>query len=157
MLPVYSSGDFTCIWNGVKLNVGWGDDQFLTATPNGPLKETMIGAAGDMAVSNLADRGGVITMTFKQTADALDDIDTIAAAEMLVGEAFNLPYAGYFQFFDPLGNNKGFVALNTVLVDRGAHEHQKVMGERTITWNCEKMIFGDPLSIMGQISSFIKD
>lgn len=157
MNPVYASGDFKCTWNGVKLNTGWGNDQFLTATPNGPLKDVQIGASGDMSVSKLADQGGVITMTFMQTADALDDIDNIAAAEMLVGEVAELPFAGFFQFEDPTGNTKSFVALNTVLVDRGSHEHQKVVGEQTITWACEKLIFGDPLSIMSNISSYLKN
>ena len=157
MNPVYSSGDFKCTWNGTKLNVGHGNDQFLTATPNGPLKEVTIGADGSMSVSKLADSGGVITMTFMQTAEALTDIDNIAAAEMLVGEFAELPYAGYFQFEDPTGNTKSFVAVNTVLIDRGAHEHQKVIGEQTITWACEKLIFGDPASIMREISSYIKN
>lgn len=157
MNPVYSSGDFKCTWNGAKLNTGHGSDQFLTATPNGPLKEVSIGASGDMSVSKLADQGGVITMTFMQTAEALTKIDEIAASEMLVGEFAELPYAGFFLFEDPSGAAKSFVAFNTVLVDRGSHEHQKVMGEQTITWACEKLIFGDPASIMNQLDSFLKN
>lgn len=156
MNPVYASADFKCTWNGANLSTGHGNDQFLTATPNGALKEVSMGADGGMSVSKLADQGGVITMTFMQTANALTTIDTITAAEMLVGEAANLPFAGFFIFEDPTGNTKSFVAYNTVITDRGAHEHQKVMGEQTITWACEKLIFGDPASIMGALSDFIK-
>jgi hypothetical protein len=145
------------MWNGTKLNTGHGNDQFLTAIPNGPMKATTIGADGSMTVSKLADTGGVITMTFMQTAKALGDIDIIAAAEMAVQEAFNLPFAGFFTFEDPTGNSKNFVAYNTVLVDRGEESHQKEVGERTITWHCEKLIPGDPASIMREISTFIKD
>lgn len=157
MNPVYASGDFRCTWNGLKLNSGWGDDQFLTATPNGPLKELQWGADGNLSQSKLADQGGVITMTFKQTAEALKRIDEVAAAEMLVGEFAQLPFAGFFTFEDPSGSVENFVAYNTVLVERGAHEHQKVMGERTITWGCEKLIFGDPATIIANISQYIKD
>ena len=156
MIPIYASGDFTAGWNGKDLSSGWGDDQFLTVTPNGPLKETMIGADGHMSVSKLADLGGVITMTFKQTAQALKDIDEVAAIEMAIGDAAQLPFAGEFHFKDPTGNMQNFVALNVVLVDRGTIEHQKVMGERTITWNAETIIFSNPASIKSAVDSFLK-
>lgn len=159
-LPIYASGDFKCSWYGEKignLSAGWGDDQFLTATPNGPIKETSIGASGDMAVSKLADQGGVITMTFKQTAPALKKIDEVSAAEQLVGEFYELPFSGPFLFEDPTGNMDNFVAWDAVLVDVGSHEHQKVMGERTVTWNCSKLIFGNVASITANISSYLKN
>ncbi len=156
MNPQYASSDFICSWNGKKLNTGWGEDVFLTVTPNGPLKETKIGADGWMSVSKLADQGGVIEMTFMQTAQALKDIDVISAAEMAVGEAYELPFAGIFAFEDPLGNLDNFVAINTVLVDRGAHTHQKVMGERTITWNCEKLIYSNPASVLENLAAYTK-
>ena len=156
MTPLYASGDFECTWNGVNLSSGWGDDQFLTATPNGPIKEVVIGADGNMSVSKLADQGGVITMTFKQTAEALNKIDEISAAEQLVGIFYAAPFSGPFTFTDPNGNVNNFVAHNTVLIDNGSHEHQKVMGERTITWACEKLIFGNPADIMREITNYVK-
>lgn len=157
MNPIYASGDFRATWNGIKLSSGWGDDQFLTATPNGPVAETSWGSDGNMSYSKLADQGGVITMTFKQTAEALKDIDKVSAGLQLVGEFYETPFAGFFTFEDPQGNVENFVAYNAVLVDRGAHEHQKVMGERTITWNCEKLIFGTPADIIPVISQYIKN
>ncbi len=156
MNPVYDSSNFICAWNGTTLNTGWGQDVFMTVTPNGPLKETAIGADGWMSVSKLADQGGVIEMTFMQTAQALTDIDIKAAEEMALNEFAKLPFAGIFSFTDPLGNLDNFVAINTVLVDRGSHSHQKVMGERTITWHCEKLIYGNPASIMENIAAYTK-
>jgi len=155
--PIYASGDFKISWNGTSLGTGWGDDTFITVTPNGPIKETSIGADGNMSISKLADQGGVIEMTFMQTAEALAKIDEIAAAEMLVGEFYELPFAGFFLLEDPTGNNENFVAYNTVLVDNGSFSHQKVMGERTITWNCEKLILGNYSSIMATMSSYLKN
>lgn len=155
--PIYASGNFKAAWNGVKLNTGWGDDQFLTVTPNGALKEVAIGADGFMSISKLADQGGTITMTFKQTAEVLKDIDKIAAGEQLVGEFYELPYTGAFTFEDPSGNVDNFYAHNAVLIDRGTHEHQKVMGERTITWACERLIYGTPADIIPVINQYIKD
>jgi len=156
MLPIYASNDFLAEWYTVDLSSGWGDDTFLTATPNGPIKEVSIGADGNMSVSKLADQGGVITMTFKQTAKALEDIDKIAASEALVGDAYEIPFSGPFTFKDPTGNVNNFFAYNTVLIDKGSHEHQKVMGERTVTFACEKLIFGNPESIQANLSSFVK-
>jgi len=158
MTPVYGSGDFKITWNGQSLaNGGLGNDTFLTVTPNGPIKETSIGADGQMSVSKLADLGGVITITFMQTAEGVSKIDEIAAAEMVINEVGELPFAGLFVLEDPTGNCDNFYALNTVLVDRGTIEHQKVMGERTFTFNCEKLIFGDYTSISQNISSYIKN
>lgn len=155
--PIYASGNFKCSWNGESLNTGLGNDTFLTVTPNGPLVETSNGADGIMSISTLADQGGVIEMTFMQTSESLAKIDAIAATMQLVGEAYELPFSGYFLFEDPTGNTENFVAYNTVLVDKGSFSHQKVIGERTITWNCEKLIFGNVASIQSAISSYIKN
>lgn len=154
--PLYASGDFTCTWQSISLNTGWGEDTFLTVTPNGPIKEVTFGADGNMTPSKLADMGGVIEMTFMQTADALDEIDKIAAAEQIVGELYSTPYSGVFTFSDPTGNMPSFLAWNTVLLDKGVHSHQKVVGERSVTWACEKLIFGDPDSILANISNYVK-
>ena len=154
--PLYASGDFTCTWYTEDLSVGWGDDTFLTVTPNGPIKEASFGADGNMSVSKLADQGGTIEITFMQTAEALSTIDAISASEQLVGELYTLPFGGPFTFKDPTGNTPSFVAWNTVLIDKGVHTHQKVMGERTITFACEKLIFGDVDSITSNILDYIK-
>lgn len=155
--PIYASGDFKSSWNGISFNTGLGNDTFMTVTPNGPIKETSIGADGNMSISKLADQGGVIEMTFMQTAESLTKLDEVAAAEQLVGEFYELPYSGPFLFEDPTGNTDNFYAHNTVLVDNGSFSHQKVMGERTVTWNCEKLIFGNVASIQSAISSYIKN
>jgi hypothetical protein len=153
----YASGDFKITWNGESLSTGHGSDQFLTATPNGPMAEMEIGADGNPVISKMADQGGVLTMTFWQTAETLKLIDKIAAAEMLVGEFAELPFAGVFTFEDPTGNMENFLAWDVTLLDRGSHEHQKAVGERTITWGAGKLIFGDPASIMAAMSQYIKN
>lgn len=158
--PTYASGNFRMGWNGAILtggmNTGWGDDQFMAITPNGDLVETAIGADGHMSVSQLADQGGVIEVTFKQTAEALNKIDLVAATQQLMNEIYTGPFLGMFTFEDPLGNVPNFVAWNTVLVNKGAQTHQKVMGERTVTWHCEKLIFGSVDEIKPKILDYIK-
>lgn len=155
--PIYASGNFKMSWNSVSMHVGIGNDTFMTVTPNGPLVETSIGADGNMSISTLADQGGVIEMTFMQTAKALSDIDQKAVLSQMVGDAYNVPYVGEFLFEDPTGNNSNFYAHNAVLVDNGSFSHQKVMGERTIKWNCEKLIFGEYDSIKRAMSSYLRN
>jgi len=158
--PIYASGDFRIVWNSAQItdsmSDGWAEDQFMTVTPNGPLVETSIGASGSMSISKLADQGGVIEVTYMQNAPALKQIDTVAAGLQIVGDASGIPFGGVFTFEDPTGNTPNFLAWNAYLVDKGALTHQKVMGERTVTWNCEKLIFGDPQSIEANISSYLK-
>lgn len=154
--PAYASQGFLFTWNTISLNTGWGTDQFLTVAHNGPLKELTFGADGSMTTSQLADQGGVINMTFMQTAKALTKIDEISAAEQLVGAAYVTPYSGLLTFTDPLNSVNSFVAYNTTLLETGSHEHAKVVGERTITWGCEKLIYGNVSSILANISSYIK-
>ncbi len=155
----FASGDLTITWNGIKLNSGWGEDVFFTATPNGPLKEMTIGADGNGTISKLADRGATLELTLVQTAvKQLKDISKIAAAETLVADAAQLPFAGIFTVEDPLGNCANFVCLNATLVDMGSHSFGKTVGERTITWKCDKFIETDSIeSVMSNISSYIKD
>ena len=159
-IPIYASGDFRITWNSALItggmSSGLGEDTFLTITPNGPIAETSIGASGDISYSKLADQGGTIELIFKQNAPALKEIDAVAAALQLVGTASGVPFGGVFTLEDPTGAIPNFLAWNTFLVDKGTMTHQKVMGERTITFNCEKLINGDPQSIEANISSYLK-
>ena len=158
--PVYDSRNFRIGWNGAILtegmNSGWGDDTFMTVTPNGDDVDMKIGSCGTAGVSKLADQGGTIEVTFQQTAIALKKIDQIAATSQLMNEVWTTPYLGVFTFTDPSGAQPSFVAWNAVLSNKGTTTHQKIMGERTITWKCEKLIYGDPDSITANILDYIK-
>ncbi|MBV1929647.1 MAG: DUF3277 family protein [Gammaproteobacteria bacterium] len=66
-LPVYSSRDVQLFWSGVHLE-GLAPDPFLVSMRNEDLTDEEVGAGGDLSVSKLANRTGLLTITFQQQA-----------------------------------------------------------------------------------------
>ena len=72
MLPVYESANIDASWGvgdvAVDLTKGWADNTFLTVVQVNPMLEEGFGADGQMGISKMAGKGGIITLTLKQTA-----------------------------------------------------------------------------------------
>lgn len=148
----YSSANLTSTWNSIDLSEG------LTAinfTPNGAYAETTFDLGGQMTMSMLANQGGVLELTYLQTSKTVKKLLGIGAAMQVVGQNANVPYFGLFSLKDPTGNTGQCVAWNTALVADGGETWGETVGERTFTFNCEKLIYSDnPASIAAAIVDY---
>lgn len=154
---VFASGRLLITWNGIDLSEGWGEDTFLTITPNGDIREVMIGADGNGTISELADMSATIELTLSQTADVIKTINKIEAAERVVRDNTGVPASGFFTVEDPLGSTANFVCLETVMLSSGAHEWAKTAGERVFRWHTTRYIpTDDPATVLSNIQAYIK-
>lgn len=151
---LYEAANITASWLGLNLaEGGWADDTFLTVVPSGPRKTVTKGADGKMAVSKMADKGAVITLTLKQSAPLNKKIAAIAAAEDMVGGEINF---APFTVMDKTGDSANFIALNATLTEIASNEFGNTMGEKTWVWECETYIeTNDPATITAALSNYL--
>lgn len=143
MSMFYESANILVSWNGLNLSQGWGEDSFLTITPNSPRISYKSGADGSYTYSKMADKGATLTMTFTDVADVNLQISAVSAAQDLIGA--KLPIAP-FLVIDQTGNSVHFLATNCVLTEISDVEFSASSGERTWTWVCETYIASNDLS-----------
>jgi hypothetical protein len=150
----YEAAGVQVTWSGVDLSEGWGEDSFLTITPNSDRVEHSAGADGTYTFSKISDRGCTITMTFKDVAPVNKKIANIFAAQDVIGAA--LPVAP-FTILDTTGDSVSFVALNAVLTAVPEITFQRTSGERTYTWICQSYLLAEqPSTITAAISDYVK-
>ena len=148
----YSSAEHTLSWNGIKLSEGY---EGSSITPNGDLVEVHFDLKGRMHKSRLANQGGVITVTYVQGCESLKKIDDVSSGLQLLGEFYETGFDGIFMFEDPVASNS-FVAWNATLISTGDIENADVIGQRTPTWHCEKLIrTSSPLDVIANIAAYL--
>ena len=149
----YASSTLTLAWNGIDLSDGL---QGAGTSKNGDLQEVSFDLRGKMTTSQLANQGGVITATYTQNSETLRKLDTAGALVQKVGESFELPSIGLLVFEDPVGKTGNFVAWNAVLISTGDEEWGETVGEREVTWACEKLIRHDnPATVVANIADYL--
>ena len=106
-----------------------------------------------MGVSQMANRGATITMTFQQTSDTNKKIAKESAAQDKIGGV--VPFAP-FTVEDKTGGSAHFVARNAVLTEVSGHSFGNAMGEKTWVWTCESYFETDnPLDLIAGITDFL--
>lgn len=151
----YASAGISIVYNGMNISEGF---QGATTSKNNDLQEVSFDLKGRMTISQLANQGGTITITYTQTSESLKKIDAMSSGIQLVSEAYELPFQGILLFDDPTGNTGSFLAYNAVILNTGDEEWGSVVGERQATWSCEKLIYTDnPLDVLANIASYLGD
>lgn len=149
----YASASLNLAWNGIDLSDGL---QGAGASKNGDLQEVSFDLKGKMTTSQLANQGGVITATYTQNSETLRKLDTAASGIQKVGANFEVPTQGLLVFEDPVGKTGNFVAWNAVLISTGDEEWGETVGEREVTWACEKLIRHDnPAIVVANIAEYL--
>lgn len=154
MSYTYEAGNVDVNWSGIDLSTGWGEDTFLTITPNSDRVEATAGAGGERTYSKIADKSATIEMTFTQTADVIKEIGGVAGIQDLIGA--DLEFAP-FKVVDGTGKSVNFVCENAVLMSVSEVTFGRAAGERTFTWDCEFYIMSDdPATITNAFDQYQK-
>lgn len=149
----YASSGLTLSWNGIDCSNGL---QGMTTSKNGDLQEMTFDLKGRATLSQLADQGGVITATYTQTDATLKTLDTAAASVQLMNEFVEVPFQGFLVFQDTTGNTGNFVAVNAAIISTGDETWADVVGEREVTWHCEKLIRSDNVAdVMANLAQYL--
>lgn len=155
MTQVYSAGDVLVDWLGIPLNDGWAEDTFLTIEPDNDILTPSKSASGgkDTVYSRAANRGAIITMTFKDTSDTCKQIAAQAAAQSIALGA-DIPIAPFTV--EDLNGNALFVAPNAVLLGGGTKTYAAGVSEREFRWHVAQFIETDnPEATLANISQYI--
>lgn len=151
----YASAGINIVYNGMKISEGF---QGAGTSKNGDLQSVSFDLKGRMTISQLADQGGTVTITYTQTSESLKKIDKMASGIQLVAEGYELPFQGILLFDDPTGNTGSFLAYNSVILSTGDESWAEAVGEREVTWACEKLIYTDnPLDVLANIAAYLGD
>ena len=154
MSYTYESAGVSVTWFGVNLSSGWGEDTFLTITPNSERVTYKAGADGHYTFSKMADKGCTITMTFTDVAPVNKKVGGIAGVQDMIGSTVGI---APFTVIDATGNSAHFACLNAVLTEVSDIEFGSSSGERTWTWVAETYIMAeDPATITAQIKKYLK-
>lgn len=149
----YASSGLSLVWNGEDLSRGL---MGATSSPNGDLQEMSFDLKGESTLSQFANQGGVITATYKQTSETLKTIDSFAAGVQLMSEFVETPFQGFLTFKDETGNTGNFVAYKAAIISTGDEAWAEVVGEREITWHCEKLIRTDNVAdVMANLAQYL--
>jgi len=149
----YASAGISINYNGMDISSGF---QSANVSKNGDLQEVSFDLKGRMTISQLADQGGTIEIEYTQTDESLKKLDKMGAGVMLVSEFFEIPFQGLMTFKDPTGNTGSFVAFNTVITSLGDESWGNVVGTRTVSFKCERLIRTDnPLDVLANITQYL--
>lgn len=152
MGKIFDSGAITSNWNGIDLSKGV---ESITKSKNGDLKSYKYAIDGTRTVSRLANQGGTVEFTFVQTADVVSALDTYISGEQLLSEFVAIPFEGLLFFEDKTKSTGNFVGFNASLQSAGDEEWGEEVGSRTFIFECEKLIFGNPVDIMANLAQYI--
>lgn len=155
ILPLYNAAAIEASWAGIDFTKGGlGTDVFLEVTQIGALKEVQFGAAGEMGVSKLANRGGTISITLQQSAPLNKELARMAYAEIIDPA---LMVVAPFIVKDKVGSSSNFIAINAVMTAMPDQSYGVTMGEQTWIWTCEAFIpTDDPITATAAIASYLK-
>lgn len=131
MLPSYSPKDVSISFDGVAIT-GFAPDTFVSLRRNSDLLGETVGAAGELALTKIADRTGEIEITLMQTASSNLALSALALATENGGSITT----GVLMIQDPSGSVLA-TALNAYVksfpeVELGADQNSK-----TWTFGCE--------------------
>lgn len=131
MLPSYSPKDVSISFNGIAIT-GFAPDTFVTLRRNSDLIGETVGAAGELALTKIADRTGEVEITLMQTASSNLALSALALATENGGAITT----GVLMIQDPSGSVLA-TALNAYLksfpeIELGADQNSK-----TWTFGCE--------------------
>lgn len=79
-IKTYSPKAVTVSWGGIPIT-GYSDGEFLNITLNADLTDEVVGAAGDVALTKIANFTGTITLTLLQNAETNLDLSNIYAVQ----------------------------------------------------------------------------
>ncbi|BAV80942.1 hypothetical protein [Vibrio phage RYC] len=154
MSYTYEAAGVSVNWYGLNLSEGWGEDTFLTITPNSERVRYKVGANGQYTFSKMADKGCTISMTFTDVAPVNKKVGGLAGAQDLIGNALAI---APFTVVDETGKSVHFICENAVLTEVSDIEFGAESGERTWTWVAETYIMAeDPATITAGLDRWIK-
>ncbi|CAH9012527.1 conserved hypothetical protein [Vibrio phage 424E50-1] len=149
----YASGGITMAWNGEDISEGY---QGINLSPKGDLQEASYDLKGKRTLSQLADQSATLTVTYTQTENTVKNLETAASALQLTREFISVPTEGVILFEDPTGNTGSFLAWNVALLSTGDEDWAATVGERTVTFDVEKLIrHKDPASVLSNIAQYL--
>jgi hypothetical protein len=79
-IKTYSPQSVRIAWAGVPIT-GYADGEFVTITPNSDLTDEVVGAAGDVALTKIANYTAMVTVTLLQNAESNLYLSNIYAAQ----------------------------------------------------------------------------
>lgn len=151
----YASGGITMAWNGQDISEGY---KGIDLDPKNNLQEASYDLKGKRTLSQIADQSATLSVTYTQTDNTVKQLETAASALQLTREFIQVPIEGegVIIFEDPTGNTGSFVAWNVALTSTGSESWAASVGERTVTFDVEKLIrHEDPASVLANIAQYL--
>jgi hypothetical protein len=154
MLGKYSAAGLIITWGPFNLSKGdYGEDTFLDIQPIGDRYSATFSADGQVAPSQMANKGAIITMNFMQTAP----INNILAGQIALGDAIGGVLPTYpFSVQDPTGGTDNFILLNAFITSVNGNTYGNAVGERTYVWTAESYLMDEEAaSISANLQNYL--